>query len=130
MYPGWERAEHLDSEIQSLMERSDLSVYIDRIHNCIHVMLGDAYEFTSAPFPLNDEIRSELRQQAYLLHNGIDEEERRRIKEANERRDQANENLRQDAKADWRDFATWECEHRFFGRDVTPMVIMPGGSDK
>lgn len=129
MYPGWERAEYLDSEIQSLMERSDLSVYMDAPHGCIHIMLAGS-EFTSARFPLDDEIRNELRSQAYLLHNGLDEEERRRVKEANERADQANEYLQEEAKADWRDFATWECEHRFFGRDVTPMVIVPGGSDK
>lgn len=125
MMPWWERAEWLDGEIQSIMGSSEFTVYADSPHSCIHIMRGDA-EFTSALFPLNDAIRDDLRQAAYLLHNGLDADERQRVKEANEKVEAYGEKQKEEAKEDWRDESVWEYEHRFEGRQVTPMVIMPG----
>ena len=126
MYPYWQRRCDLDSEICSLMGRSDLTVFEDQPYSCLHIMLGDA-EFTSALFPLNDSIRNDLRQMAYLLQHGTDADERQRIKEANEKMEQYGEAQKEEASADWREFGVWEYEHRFLGREVKPMVIINGG---
>jgi hypothetical protein len=105
------------------MGRSDLTVFEDAPHACIHVMLGDS-EFTSALFPLDDSIRDSLRQAAYLLQNGTDADERQRIKEANEKREKYEESQVEEYKADQRKFGVWEYEHRFLGREVKPMVVL------
>ena len=124
IHPYWQRRPDLDAEVQSLMAISELAVYFDEPHGCIHVMRGDE-EFTSALFPFDDAIRGQLRKQAYLLHNGLDADERQRVKEANEKVDQYNETQREEAKAQTHNFGVWEYEHRFMGREVTPMVIVP-----
>lgn len=123
MYPYWRRREDLDGEICSLMGRSDLTVFEDAPHSCLHIMLGDA-EFTSALFPLDDSIRDGLRQAAYLLQNGTDADERQRIKDANEKREKYKESQVEEYKADQRKYAVWEYEHRFLGREVKPMVVL------
>jgi hypothetical protein len=70
-----------------------------------------------------------LRQQAFLLHNGINEDEVRRIKDANEKVDAYNQIQIEEAKQDWRDESIWEYQHRFDGKTVTPMVIVPGSKE-
>ncbi len=90
IHPYWVRCEELDAEIQSLMATSELTVWLDEPHSCLHIMHGDD-EFVSTLYPLNDQLRDELRQQAYLLHNGLDEAERQRVKEANEKVEQYNQ---------------------------------------
>ena len=120
----WRRREDLDAEVQSIMGSSEFIVYDDTPHSCIHICRGDQ-EFTSAPFPLDDEIRNDLRQQVYLLHNGLDADERKRVAEANEKRDAYSENIREEAKDDWRKESVWDYEHQFLGREVTPMFIVP-----
>ncbi len=126
MMPWWVRREDLDGEICSIMETSDLEVYHDGPHNCLHIMRGGA-EFTSCLYPLDDQIRDELRHAAFLLHNGIDEEERQRIKDANEKMEAYGESVKEEAKDDWRDEALFEYKNRFIGPANTPMVIVPGG---
>jgi hypothetical protein len=128
MYPYWRRREDLDGEICSIMGRSDLAVYEDSPHSCIHIMMGD-YEFTSALFPLDDSIRNDLRQQAFLLQNGTNEDEVARIRDANKKLQQYDELQRGEALASNREFGVWEYEHRFLGREVKPMIIVPGGRD-
>ncbi len=128
MMPWWERAEWLDGEIQSILNSSEFTVYMDAPHNCIHIMRSDG-EFTSVLFPLNDDSRDHLRQQAFLLHNGINEDEVRRIKDANEKVDAYNQIQIEEAKQDWRDESIWEYQHRFDGKTVTPMVIVPGSKE-
>jgi len=124
MYPHWRRREDLDGEICSIMGRSDLAVYEDSPHSCIHIMIGD-YEFTSALFPLDDAIRNDLRQQAFLLQNGTNEDEVERIRDANEKREKYGEAQLEEARAGVREMGTWEYEHRFLGREVKPMIVMP-----
>jgi hypothetical protein len=125
MQPYWKRAEWLDGEIQSLMQTSELTVYLDEPHNCIHIMRGNC-EFHSALFPLNDSIREDLRQAAYLLHNALDGEERQRIKEANEKMEAYGERQQEEVKADVRDFGVWTYKHLFENPQNTPMIIMDG----
>jgi hypothetical protein len=124
--PWWGRCEEMDGEIQSLMGTSELTVWMDSLHNCIHIMQGD-YEFTSVEFPLNDNDRDDLRQQAYLLHNGLDEAERQRITDANEKREAYGEQLKAEADAEVQDFGVWEYKNRFMGPQNTPMFIVPEG---
>jgi len=128
MYPWWGRAEWLDSEIQSLMGSSEFEVWMDNLHNCIHIMRGGS-EFTSAPFPMNEQDRDELRKAAYLLHNGLDADERQRIKEANEMVDQYNRLQKEESDAEVIDFGVWEYKNRFTGPQNKPMVIVPGGKE-
>jgi len=125
MYPYWQRAENLDAEICAIMERSDLTVWHDSLHSCIHIMLGGS-EFTSAMFPLNDQIRNELRQAAFLLHNGMNEDEMRRVSEANEKVEQYANMQEEEAKADWRQESEWTYKHWFEGSQSKPMVIVGG----
>jgi len=126
MYPYWQRRCDLDGEICSIMGRSDLTVYEDPPHSCIHIMIGD-YEFTSALFPLNDSVRNDLRQMAYLLQHGTDADERQRIKEANEKMEQYGEAQKEEAKSDWRNEAEFEYKNRFISPANTPMVVLDGG---
>jgi hypothetical protein len=126
MMPYWKRAEELDAEIQSIMGSSEFIVYLDEPHSCVHIF-RDGYEFTSALFPFDDAIRNDLRQAAYLLHNGLDADERQRVADANEKVEAYGERQKEEAKADWRDESVWEYEHRFEGRQVTPMVVLDGG---
>ena len=125
IYPYWQRRSDLDAEIQSLMSNSELTVYLDSPHNCLHIMRGDE-EFTSILYPLNDQLRDELRQQAYLLHNGMTNDEIQRIKEANKKVEQYNKMQLEEAKVNNHNFGVWEYEHRFLGREVKPMIIVPG----
>jgi hypothetical protein len=122
--PFWGRAPEFDSEIQSIMQTSELEVYVDPVHNCLHIMRGSE-EFTSCLFPLNDQIREELRQGAYLLHNGMDGDERQRITDANEKREAYEEQLKAEANAAVQDFGTFEYKNRFIAPQVTPMFIVP-----
>jgi hypothetical protein len=124
IYPWWGRREDLDGEIQSLMGTSELTVWMDSVHNCLHVMRGDE-EFTSVMYPLDDRLRDELRQQAYILHNGEVESEIQRIKEANEKREAYGENVMEEAKRDWRDEATYRVNKDLFGQGPIS-VISPG----
>jgi len=126
MYPHWRRREDLDGEICSIMGRSDLIVFEDAPHSCIHIMIGD-YEFTSALFPLDDAIRNDLRQQAFLLQNGTNEDEVERIRDANEKREKYGEAQLEEAKAGVREKGTWEYKHRFLGKEITPMIVLDGG---
>jgi hypothetical protein len=121
----WERAEWLDPEVQSLMSNSELTVFYDEPHSCIHIMRGDE-EFSSALYPMDDSVRNELRQQAYLLNNGMNEDEVRRIAEANEKREAYGEKLKKEADAEFMDFGVFEYKNRFISPQVTPMVISPG----
>jgi hypothetical protein len=120
----WRRRDDLDAEVQQLMGSSELTVYDDEPHSCIHIMRGDE-EFTSAIYPFDDSVRDDLRQQAFLLHNGLDEAERLRIVEANKMRAAADANTVEEAKADWREYGVWEYKNRFQSPQVTPMVINP-----
>jgi uncharacterized protein YicC (UPF0701 family) len=124
IYPYWVHRPDLDDEIRAVMGMSELSVFYDEPHNCIHVMRGDE-EFTSALYPLNDAIRNDLRQQAYLLHNALDADERQKVKEANEKMDAYSDSVKAEAEADLHDFNVWEYRRRFEGLDVTPMIIVP-----
>jgi hypothetical protein len=123
--PWWERRIDLDAEVQSLMGNSELTIFHDAPHSCIHIMLGDQ-EFSSAMFPLDDAIRSDLRQQAYLLNNGINEDEVKRIAEANEKLEAYNKQVKAEADNEVQNFGEWEYRHRFEGLDVTPMFVVPG----
>ena len=128
MQPYWKRAEWLDAEIQSLMQTSDLTAWLDEPNGCVHIMRGD-YEFHSALFPFNDAIRDDLRKAAFILQNGMDADERQQIKEANEKREAYGEALEEESKQDWRDESVWEYEHRFMDRQITPMIVVPGGTE-
>ena len=120
----WRRREDLDSEIQSLMGTSELIVFDDIPHGCLHILRGTE-EFTSCLYPLNDSIREQLRQAAYLLHNGLDADERQRIKEANEKVEQYNQLQLEEVEFENRKFGVWEYKHRFESPQNTPMVIVP-----
>lgn len=124
MMEYWRRREDLDAEVQSIMGSSEFTVYDDEPHGCVHIFRGGA-EFTSALYPFNDEIRQQLREQAYILHNGMDDDLRREVKDINEKREAYSENLHEEASADWRNESVWQYEHDFLGRTVTPMFIMP-----
>jgi hypothetical protein len=89
-------------------------------------MIGES-EFTSALFPLDDSIRNDLRQQAFLLQNGTNEDEVARIRDANEKLQQYDELQKEEAGASFREMGVWEYEHRFLGREVKPMIVMDGG---
>jgi len=124
----WDRRPDLDAEIQSVMGTSELEVYLDPPHSCIHIMRG-GMEFTSALWPMDDSIREDLRQQSFLLHNGINEDEVRRVAEANARVDQYNEMQREEAKDDWRKESIWDYEHMVLDKGLKPFIIVPGGQN-
>lgn len=122
--PWWGRCEEMDAEIQSLMGTSELTVWMDSLHSCLHILRGED-EFTSVMFPLDDYGRNELRQQAFLLHNGLDESERQRIRDANEKREAYGEQVKAEANAEVRDLGVWEYKNRFIGSQNTPMIVVP-----
>lgn len=126
IYPWCVRRTDLDGEICSLISRSDIEVYDDDKNGCLHIFIGGT-EFTSCFYPLNDQVREELRRAAFLLHNGIDADERQRIADANAKRDAYGETQKEEAKNDWRDESVWEYKHRFLDKQVTPMVVLDGG---
>jgi hypothetical protein len=86
--------------------------------------MRDSTEFTSALFPFDDQIREDLRRAAFLLHNGLDADERQRIADANEKVEAYGEKQKEEAKADVHEFGVWEYQHRFEGKQVAPMIIV------
>jgi len=84
------------------------------------------YEFTSIMYPLNDYLRNELRQQAYILHNGQVDDEIRRVREINEKAGKDSENVTADAKEDWREEAVFDYKNTFIGPQNKPTIIVPG----
>jgi hypothetical protein len=127
MKEWWRRREDLDAEVQSLMGSSEFTVYLDEPNSCVHIM-RDGEEFTSALYPFDDAIRDNLRQQAYLLNNGLDADERQKVKEANEKVEQYNKMQLEEAKVENHNFGVWEYKNRFISPQNTPMFIVPGAN--
>lgn len=123
--PWWVRRPDLDEQVRSIMGNSELTVYLDEPHSCLHIMQSD-YEFTSIMYPLNDYLRNELRQQAYILHNGQVDDEIRRVREINEKAGKDSENVTADAKEDWREEAVFDYKNTFIGPQNKPTIIVPG----
>lgn len=107
IFAWWQEDRQLTSEVRSMLNRNDLTVYDDSPHRCYHIMIGHE-EWSSVEYPWGEAARESLRRRAWVCHNDQHQEEAHRQKEeydemmAGSERDQDNL-LRDIAKsvADW-----------------------------